>query len=249
MASTDYALASPLDVDDDGAFTISSLQRGPRLSAFERYADKVREYIVPLWTATSVIAFVGFIIACCAMGKANAGPGSHGRGPMDHWENRCQILGTSLYGDDVFSWEKHHYQVVGGHWAKMTWRGAEQDAWSRCYKGKAGRLAMINSETENEMLMARMYSHHGFTSSDAAWIGGADLEVEGQFQWIGDSGSLAGDVFYKNGGPVHGQYSNFRAGEPNNNGEEDCVKMDADGQWNDESCYQQLQYFFIEFEK
>ena len=62
MASTDYALASPLDVDDGGAFTISSLQRGPRLSALGRYTGKVRECIVRLRTVTFVIAFVGFIL-------------------------------------------------------------------------------------------------------------------------------------------------------------------------------------------
>ena len=48
--------------------------------------------------------------------------------------------------------------------------------------------------------------------------------------------------------PLPGKYSNFAAGEPNENGSEDCVDMDSNGEWNDESCYKQKQYFFIEFD-
>lgn len=248
MAS-DYALASPLDVDEDASFTINQLKRGPSSSFVERYSETVREWVATVITGTWVLAFLGFVIACCAMAGVNNGPGHFGHGPDDHWEMRCQKLGTSLYGDDVFHFGGHHYQVVGGHWAKMSWKAAEMDAWSRCFKGKAGKLAMVNSKEENELLMARMRSHHGFQSTDAAWLGGADLEEEGTWQWIGESGSLNGDKFYKNGSPSKGQYNNWRANEPNNNGNEDCLKMDPDGQWTDDNCYKQQQYFFVEFDQ
>ena len=73
--------------------------------------------------------------------------------------------------------------------------------------------------------------------------------TEGTWQWLGDSGSYAGETFLKGNVPHKGAYNNFRAGEPNNNGEEDCLKMDPDGQWVDDSCYKQYEFFFVEFEK
>ena len=42
--------------------------------------------------------------------------------------------------------------------------------------------------------------------------------------------------------------SNFKEGEPDENGEEDCVCVDGNGGWNDNSCYKRLQYFFVEFD-
>ena len=110
---------------------------------------------------------------------------------------------------------------------------------------------MINSAEENEMLVAKMHMHHGYDKGnvDAAWLGGADLSEEGTWQWLGSSGSYEGDVFYKDGKAYKGRYNNFREHEPNNNGEEDCLKMDPDGQWVDDSCYKRYQFFFVEFEK
>ena len=37
-------------------------------------------------------------------------------------------------------------------------------------------------------------------------------------------------------------------GEPDENGEEDCVEMYATGQWNDDSCYKRRQFFFVEYD-
>ena len=71
------------------------------------------------------------------------------------------------------------------------------------------------------------------------------MSNEGTFEWL--DGFKVGTVFYRDGSPVNGQYSNFAEGEPDENGEEDCVEMYATGQWNDDSCYKRRQFFFVEY--
>lgn len=207
-----------------------------------------------------VLWFVSFVIACSAMAKANRLGGANGGGggfrpedgagtdggAVNHWLSRCEYMEYALYGDDVFEYGGHHYQIVGGNWAKMTWRSSESDAWGRCYDKAPGYLASIGSSEENDFLTAKMVSHHGFASGDEAWIGATDMSSEGTFAWL--DGYLRANVFWTNSGPVAGTYSNFGPGEPNENGEEDCVSSGADGKWNDQSCYKQMQYFFVEFD-
>lgn len=209
-----------------------------------------------------VLWFVTFVIACCAMGKANhlaaatvdagnvRGPDGRGKGggggKENHWLSRCQYVGAALYGDDVFAYNGHHYQIIGGNWVKMTWKAAEMDAWSRCYNGKPGYLASVDDAAENAFLVAKMTGHGGFAHGDQGWIGANDMQSEGTFAWL--DGFMAGTEFYKDGAPLPGKYSNFAEGEPNENGEEDCVLMDAAGLWNDDSCYKQKQFFFVEFD-
>jgi hypothetical protein len=62
------------------------------------------------------------------------------------------------------------------------------------------------------------------------WIGFSDRGDEafdqgGQFRRV-DTGAIIGANF-----------SAFAPGEPNNTFDEDCVEMRADGNWNDESCF------------
>ncbi|KAH8047619.1 hypothetical protein JL720_16040 [Aureococcus anophagefferens] len=144
----------------------------------------------------------------------------------------------ALYGDDVFEFDGHHYQVVGGNWVQETWRGAEQDAWGRCYGG-AGYLATIDSAEENDFLLRKMTTHHGYAHGNEAWIGATDMTNEGEFAWL--DGYMGSTVFWQYGGPVKGLYSNFKDGEPDENGEEDRVCFDGNGGWNDNSCYKRLQ--------
>ncbi|XP_063814829.1 pulmonary surfactant-associated protein D-like isoform X2 [Pseudophryne corroboree] len=54
-----------------------------------------------------------------------------------------------------------------------------------------------------------------------AYLGITDMKTEGTFR-------------YQNGEVV--TYSNWNTGEPNQQGEEDCVEMNDDGKWNDKSC-------------
>ena len=61
-------------------------------------------------------------------------------------------------------------------------------------------------------------------------------------------GYMGAKVFWQYGAPVSGMYTSFKENEPNENGEEDCLASDGNGHWNDQSCYKQLQYFFVEFD-
>ena len=58
--------------------------------------------------------------------------------------------------------------------------------------------------------------------STRKWIGLTDSNTEMTFEWIDDSELL---------------YTNWRPGEPNEAGSEDCVEIwDVTGVWNDKSC-------------
>ena len=69
--ATDYSLASPLDVDEDGSFTINQLKRGSSDAPFERFSETVRQYVALFLSSTFLIAFMAFVIAICAMDKVN----------------------------------------------------------------------------------------------------------------------------------------------------------------------------------
>ena len=57
-----------------------------------------------------------------------------------------------------------------------------------------------------------------------AWVGLADIEIEGEMRWR--DGDLLGG----------GQFSAFNPGQPDDfGGVEDCVRINQGG-WNDESC-------------
>jgi len=223
----------------------------------------VRPFVAHHVAALYALWFVAFIIACCAMGKVNkmaaavsnspvgtAGPDGRGKGggggKENHWLSRCQYVGQALYGDEVFAYNGHHYQIIGGNWAKLTWKQVEMDAWSRCYGGVPGYLATVDDAAENAFLLNKMTSHQGYAHGDQGWIGANDMQSEGTFAWL--DGFMGGTEFYKDGAPLPGKYSNFKEGEPNENGEEDCVVMDAEGTWNDDSCYKQKQFFFVEYD-
>lgn len=230
----------------------------------KRYPDPfafVAPFVAKHVVALYVLWFVAFVIACSAMGKANrldaaplpAGPRQPdgrgkggGGGKENHWLSRCEYVVDATYGDAVFEHGGHHYQVIGGNWVKMTWKAAEMDAWSRCHNGVPGYLASIGDAAENAFLLSKMTSDHGFVHGNSAWIGANDMTEEGTFEWL--DGWLAGEPFYKDGAPLAGKYSNFANGEPNENGSEDCVDMNTNGEWNDESCYKAKQYFFVEFD-
>ena len=52
------------------------------------------------------------------------------------------------WGDEVFQFDDHHYQIIGSKDASVSWREAAMDANSRCYGGQPGYLANIDSEGE-----------------------------------------------------------------------------------------------------
>ncbi|XP_025099627.1 C-type lectin domain family 4 member M-like [Pomacea canaliculata] len=93
--------------------------------------------------------------------------------------------------------------------------------WSESFKacGKIrGHFIKINSAAENDLvrqLISPNYTHW-------AWLPIHDLNKEGLWEQAKSKKPLV--------------YHNWAVGEPNQNGDEDCGAMAADGLWNDLSC-------------
>ena len=108
----------------------------------------------------------------------------------------------------------------------------------RTLNGLNGYLANITSLDEHNFLRTKL--------SDVGWIGGADLDTEGTFQWV--DGPEAGQTFFVSGtstrrttNTINGvsQFNYFSDGEPNNSsGAEDFVEFGfgsngVGSSWND----------------
>lgn len=81
-------------------------------------------------------------------------------------------------------------------------------------------LISIQSEPENTAL-GKALANQGYKDS-VVWIGLGDQNNEGKFEWY-DGSDTAG-------------YHNWKKGEPNNSGNEDCTQIFPDGTWNDLNC-------------
>lgn len=121
----------------------------------------------------------------------------------------------------VSSHDSHTYHFCR---AGLTW----EDAQTAC-EGRDAYLATISSSAENDwtagMADTHLWAYHEgqVNLSQGPRIGLNDRTAEGAFVWL-------------NGESVH--YTNWRAGEPNNSANEDCVAIDfgAGGTWNDVDC-------------
>ncbi|XP_078607411.1 polycystin-1-like protein 2 isoform X2 [Branchiostoma floridae x Branchiostoma japonicum] len=82
----------------------------------------------------------------------------------------------------------------------------------------SGRLAIIKDNITNAFLA-------GLITADNYYIGLNDLNIEGQFRW--EDGTV-----YNN----DTDFSNWSPGEPDNSGNQDCVKLSGDGLWGDKDC-------------
>lgn len=102
---------------------------------------------------------------------------------------------------------------------QQPWEGAE--AACSNLPGSTS-LAVIQSDSENELFRS-------LVGGNEAWIGGNDRSSEGTFVWV-DGGQWV--------------YDNWRSGEPNNNGNEDCVILQGNqgGKWDDRPCAQTYRY-------
>ncbi|XP_022609192.1 CD209 antigen-like protein E [Seriola dumerili] len=93
--------------------------------------------------------------------------------------------------------------------AKKTWETSRQDCLER-----GSDLVIITTNAELNFVTT-LYTR--------TWIGLSDIAQEGKWKWV-DGTDLGGGGFWQ-------------AGEPNNNGHEDCVEISrSNGDWNDVSC-------------
>ena len=70
-----------------------------------------------------------------------------------------------------------------------------------------GYLATVDDAAENAFLLGKMLAHKG-QRRNAGWIGASDMSNEETFEWL--DGFKGGSVFYRDGSPVNGQYSNVQ---------------------------------------
>jgi len=133
----------------------------------------------------------------------------------------------------VFNPENGHvYEYInrpGGY----TWVQARDEAASKTYEGIPGYLATITSQSENDFIQTKL--------AGDAWLGATDTAVEGQWRWA--TGPENGTLFYTGqgnngtGAVQSGQYANWKLGEPNQMGDEDCMEVYiGEGTWNDWPC-------------
>lgn len=111
--------------------------------------------------------------------------------------------------DQIDPLTSHRYWVVDDSFQPRSWPSAS-DA---CASSQA-HLVVIDNETENQFV-------RGLSSVSTIWIGLHDRNDENAFEWV-------------TGIPLG--YENWNDGEPNNSGNEDCVTMRNNSEWNDEEC-------------
>lgn len=138
---------------------------------------------------------------------------------------------------------EHFYEYVSG---STTWTNSKTSASNRSYFGRAGYLATMSSEAENNFVWKLMSSDAWFGASDemnevnnakGTTAFASQSAVEGKWHWV--TGPEKGTNFSNGNSPsvtlVSGQYHKWAGGEPNNAGGEHYGQFYSSnsGQWND----------------
>lgn len=120
--------------------------------------------------------------------------------------------GLRCEGGSAFQFDGRAYCL---NRSEQTW-----DLAQKACVADGGSLAAIESARENEALAQRFKPP--VAAPERLWIGLTDGAEEGRFRWTtGDRVAI----------------EQWRAGEPNNQSDEDCVEwFTSDGQWNDLPC-------------
>lgn len=116
------------------------------------------------------------------------------------------VLPSQVLAWNTVVWGGSVYEYVETY---MKWDEAKAVAASMSYLGYPGRLATIMSAEEQAAIESLIPSHWSYN----AMIGGSDAGHEGIWMW--ETGPEAGTVFWKDGAPYNGAYTNWRSGEPN----------------------------------
>jgi prepilin-type N-terminal cleavage/methylation domain-containing protein len=132
----------------------------------------------------------------------------------------------------------HYYRFVPAtvSWAEAVALAAEYTAGE-----ERGYLATVTSQIEHDAMLAMIGDVH------SAWLGGTDSAVEGEWVWA--TGPEAGRQFASGATPVGGSFVRWAPGEPNNNGDQDCLHLwrPSGHRWDDVQCvYGQTSGYVIE---
>jgi hypothetical protein len=134
---------------------------------------------------------------------------------------------------------EHFYEYVSG---STTWTNSKTSAENRSYFGRAGYLATMSSEAENNFIWKLMSSDGWFGASDEMGVVNtakgttafsSQAAVEQKWHWV--TGPEKGTQFSNGSTAVTGQYAKWAGGEPNNAGGEHYGQFYSGnaGQWND----------------
>jgi len=134
---------------------------------------------------------------------------------------------------------EHFYEYVSG---STTWTNSKTSAENRSYFGRAGYLATMSSEAENNFIWKLMSSDGWFGASDEMGVVNtakgttafaSQAAVEQKWHWV--TGPEKGTQFSNGSTAVTGQYAKWAGGEPNNAGAEHYGQFYSGnaGQWND----------------
>ena len=111
----------------------------------------------------------------------------------------------------------------------VAWSASWSAASAFC-SARGGSLAAVTSADETQLLLQALTTA-GF---DRVWLGGNDRNLEGTWVWVGD-----GRSFPPTSNPDI-SYANWRSNEPNNNGNQDCMRISVTGssagEWLDTEC-------------
>jgi hypothetical protein len=109
----------------------------------------------------------------------------------------------------------HYYEAIvfGDERDYLVWDAARVAAEARVFNGRAGYLATVTSQAENDFLVASFASAR--PARGELWVGGSDEPVDGDWRWV--VGPEAGTLFWT-GGPAGAAtlFADWAAGEPNN---------------------------------
>jgi hypothetical protein len=145
------------------------------------------------------------------------------------------VAGTVFYNPLT----EHFYEYVSG---STSWTNAKTSAENRSYFGRAGYLATMSSEAENNFIWKLMSSDGWFGASDEVSVVNtakgttayaSQSAVEQKWHWV--TGPEKGTQFSNSATAVTGQYAKWAGGEPNNAGGEHYGQFYSgnQGQWND----------------
>jgi len=129
--------------------------------------------------------------------------------------------------------------------ARNYFQVAKDFAESRTHNGEKGRLLVLQCAFQENSI--RDWLNGNKVSAPGVfrvWLGASDSETEGNWRWL--SGPL--DVFWSSSSTDAKKYSNWRQGEPNDAGGENCATLlVALSGWNDVDCEAETASIVVEY--
>jgi hypothetical protein len=157
----------------------------------------------------------------------------------------CLMLGLAvpIYAQVYNPGNGHYYELVE---TELSWSDARDAAAGMSYNGVQGHLATITSQQEEDFVTGHWPcigyvdpTRNPWNCSQGearVWFGATDAASEGSWQWI-------------TGEPWDDANADWANGEPNSNGDEDCIEYrDEDGgYWNDDNC-NNSRWYLVEYD-